>query len=156
MIFNHIIKILSLMMIRNATSWSEVCYIHAGFWVSVNGPSQQRRRAAHHCNISPSQSSSKSMFSPKWPQPCMCGLTHPNPVVKPFPNLSINHMDSLQLYLVMCQPSAVDYINAFYVRSQFRFKVTLHVSLSLRSHFCLSPRICNVTSISCCQYLTHY
>lgn len=96
------------------------------------------------------------VFTKMASQPCMCGLTHPNPVVKPFPNLSINHMDSLQLYLVMCQPSAVDYINAFYVRSQFRFKVTLHVSLSLRSHFCLSPRICNVTSISCCQYLTHY
>lgn len=37
-------------------------------------------------------------------------------------------MDSLQLYLVMCHPPEVDYINAFFsFRLLYRIKVILHV-----------------------------
>lgn len=145
-------------MIRSTTSWSEVVlYPHRvlGFRKRAQSAEEESNASLQHLTLT--EFLKEYVFAQMASQPCMCGWSRSNSVIKPFLNYPLTTFILHSCVRSCVDPSGVDCINTFFFRSiHCLVSKWLHVLFSLHPHCCLSPKKLDVTSIRSCQYLTHY
>lgn len=144
-------------MIRSTTSRSEVVLYPRrvlGFRKRAQSAEEESSASLQHLTLT--EFLKEYVFAQMASQPCMCGSSRSNSVIKPFLNYPLTTFIFHSCVRSCVDPPGVDCINTFFRSSHCLVLKWLHVLSSLHPHCCLSPRKPDVTSIRSCQYLTHH